>query len=49
MLSFNLYNSNNYNELEHIKAYKCLCQDLRVFEINREHLELLEKPLVSRR
>jgi hypothetical protein len=48
MLSFDPHNNDNYNELEHIKAYKCLRQGLRVFEINRGHLERLEKPLGSR-
>jgi hypothetical protein len=48
VLSFDPYDSSNHNELEHIRAYKCLCQGLRAFEINGGHLELLEKPLRSR-
>jgi hypothetical protein len=48
VLSFDPYDGSNHNELEHIRAYKCLRQGLRAFEINRGHLELLEKPLGSR-
>jgi hypothetical protein len=47
VLFFDLYNSNNYNKLKHIKAYKCLRQGLCAFEINKRYLKLLEKPLRS--
>jgi len=41
-------NNNNYDDLEHIKAYKCLRQSLRAFESNKGHLERIEKPLGAR-
>jgi hypothetical protein len=49
MLSFDPQDNNSsYNELEHIKAYKCLRQGLRTFESNRGYLERIEKPLRAR-
>jgi hypothetical protein len=49
VLSFDPYDNNHYNdELEHVKAYKCLRQGLRAFEINGRNLEQIQKPLGSR-
>ena len=47
VLSFDPHDDNSI-EAEHIRAYKCLRQGLRAFELNGGHLTQLEKPLGAR-